>query len=390
MTTSRMSTLAAAVVAAGAVVAGGWAAEPPGAEPAELVYVPNSTKRVCQLTGDFDRTSGEATLNQTGKRFGVEATDLGSSFEHKGKLYFLFGDTWGRPGDRDVLAWTAATDPEKIALEFHKAKDGKWLPLTVPDIKQGAFEVPSGGVSVAGTMYVVCTTDHTQKKVMGRSVLASSNDDGVTFKRLYELSQTKFINVSFESADGWLYVYGSGEYRKSNVCLARVKPRDIGDRSRIEYYGGAGPDGTPRWVPKEADAVPLFRHPQVGEFSVSYLKPVERYVMLYNAEKPRGITMRSAPAPWGPWSEGAVIFEPRRDNGYGHFMHISAKSKEKGDKLSDPNREDEWGGEYGPYVMSRFTTRTDGGCRIYYTMSTWNPYQVVVMQSDLQLKGTEK
>ena len=86
--------------------------------------------------------------------------------------------------------------------------------------------------------------------------------------------------------------------------------------------------------------------------------------------------------------KGVVIFEPWRDNGYGHFMHISAKFQEKTDTLSDPKRDDQWGGEYGPYVMSRFTTGTNRQCRIYYTMSTWNPYQVVVMRSDLHL-GTE-
>jgi hypothetical protein len=362
----------------------------PAAEPDELVYVPNSTKRVCQLTGDCDRAAGTPTRSETGKRFGVEATDLGSSFEHKGKLYFLFGDTWGRPGDRDVMAWTASIDPEKIALEFPKDKDGKWLPLTVPGIKQGAFEVPSGGISIADAIYVVCTTDHSEKKVMGRSVLANSHDDGMTFKMLYELSRTKFINVSLLLTDDWLYIYGSGEYRKSNVCLARVKPKDIGDRSKLEYFGGVGPNGVQRWFQKEMDAVSLFQQPQVGEFSVSYLTPVNRYVMLYNADNPRGITMRSAHMPWGPWSEGTVIFEPRRDNGYGHFMHISAKSKEKADALSDPNRAGEWGGEYGPYIMSRFTTGANGKCRIHYTMSTWNPYQVVVMQSDVELKGAAK
>ena len=152
-------------------------------DPDQLAYVLNSTKRVCQLTGEFDRATGTPTLSQTDKRFGVEATDLGSSFEHKGKLCFLFGDTWGRPGARDVMAWTASKDPEKIILTFPKAKDGKWLPLTVPGIKQGAFEIPSGGISVGNAMYVVCTTDHTEKKTMGRSVLAVSHDDGLTFKR---------------------------------------------------------------------------------------------------------------------------------------------------------------------------------------------------------------
>jgi hypothetical protein len=283
------------------------------------------------------------------------------------------------------VAWTNSTDPEKIILDFHQARDGKWLPPRVPGITQGAFEIPSGGVSIAGTMYVVFTTDHSAEKVMGRSVLAVSRDDGRTFKILYELSRDKFINVSFWSAGGWLYIYGSGEYRKSSVCLARVKPADIRERSKLQYFGGTDPDGRPRWSPSEADAVPLFRHDVVGEFSVAYLEPIKRYVMLYNAAEPRGVMIRSAKAPWGPWSNGTVIFEPWRDNGYGHFMHISAKFKEKSDTLSDPKREDDWGGEYGPYLMARYSRASDGGCRIYYTMSTWNPYQVVVMRSDLKL-----
>lgn len=347
--------------------------------------MPSSTEKVCQLSGDFDRATGRPTLSQTGERFGVVATDLGSSFEHKGRLYFLFGDSWGRPGSRDAVAWTTSTDPEKVILDFHRAKDGKWLPPAVPGIAQTAFEVPSGGISIAGTMYVVFTTDHSAEKTMGRSVLASSRDDGRTFKMLYELSRDKFINVSFWQADGWVYIYGSGEYRKSSVCLARVKPADIGDRSKLRYFAGADPEGQPRWCPSEADSVVLFRHDVVGEFSVTYIEPVKRYVMLYNSRKPRGITMRSAEAPWGPWSKGTVIFHPWRDNGYGRFIHIAARPKKKGDALSDPKRAGEWGGEYGPYVVARFTRGSSGRCRIYYTMSTWNPYQVVVMRSDLKL-----
>jgi hypothetical protein len=256
----------------------------------------------------------------------------------------------------------------------------------VPGIQQGAFEVPSGGVSIAGTMYVVFTTDYSPKKKMGRSVLASSHDDGQTFKVLYDLSRDKFINVSLWMADGWLYLYGSGEYRKSSVYLARVSPQDIADRSQLRYFGGLTPDRQPRWSPRERDAVPLFRHQSVGEFSVAYLGPVQRYVMLYNSREPRGITLRSAKAPWGPWSQGTVIYHPWRDPGYGQFLHVSAKSERTRDTFSDPDRENEWGGEYGPYIMARYTSGSGGRCRVYYTMSTWNPYQVVVMQSDLTLR----
>jgi hypothetical protein len=228
--------------------------------------------------------------------------------------------------------------------DFYEAADRRWLPLTVPGIKQGAFEIPSGGISNAGAMFVVCTTDHSEKKVMGRSVLAVSHDDGRTFRMLYELSSTKFMNVSFWPTDDWLYIYGSGNYRKSNVCLARVKPAHLNDKSELEYFTGVGPKGHPRWSPRQADAIALFQQPQVGEFSVSYLKPVKQYVMLYNASEPRGITMRSAEMPWGPWSTGTVIFDPSRDNGYGHFMHL----KSKADGLSDPNRGAEWGRNTAP------------------------------------------
>jgi hypothetical protein len=360
------------------------------AGPNDLDYVPNSTKKTCQLTGDFDRSANIPTLSQTGKRFGVEATDLGSSFEHKGKLYFLFGDTVGRPGARDAVAWTTSQKPDKIVLDFFKEKDGKWLPPTVPGISLGAFEIPSGGVSVAGAIYVAFTTDHSAAKTMGRSVLAVSHDDGRTWKMLYELSRTKFINVSFLLADGWLFIFGSGDYRKSTVCLARVRPKDIDVRAKLVYVAGIEPNGQPTWSAKEADATALFPNDQIGEFSVAYLEPVKRYVMLYNSGKPRGIVMRSAELPRGPWSAGTVIFDPGRDNGYGHFMHISTKTNPDGDGLSDPGRQEEWGGEYGPYVMSRFTSGADGRCRIFYTMSTWNPYQVVVMQSDLILGGAAR
>ena len=362
------------------------------ADPDEVTYVAGSTKKVCQLTGDFDRTLGQPTLSQTDTRCGVVGTDLGSSFEHEGRLFFLFGDTWGRPGARDAFAWTKSHDPKTIRLEFTLDKDGKWLPVTVPGVDLGAFEVPSGGVSVGGKMYVVVTTDWSpEKSVMGRSVLAVSTDDGKTFKALYDLSKDHFINVSFWASNGWLYIFGSGAYRRSSAFLARVRPADLPERSQLRYFQGFGLDKSPQWSAREQDAAPLFRHDVIGEFSVAYCKPLRRYVMLYNSTSPRGIVMRSAATPSGPWSEGTVIFDPWRDSGYGHFMHVPANFKTgKPDTLSDPGREAEWGGEYGPYLMARFTTGGAGRCRLFYTLSTWNPYQVIVMQTDLKFESRGK
>ncbi|GAG09776.1 unnamed protein product, partial [marine sediment metagenome] len=62
-----------------------------GPDERRVVYVSGSTKKVCQLTGDWDRALKRPTLSLTSTRAGVVGTDLGSSFEHSGRLYFLFG-----------------------------------------------------------------------------------------------------------------------------------------------------------------------------------------------------------------------------------------------------------------------------------------------------------
>jgi len=86
----------------------------------------------------------------------------------------------------------------------------------------------------------------------------------------------------------------------------------------------------------------------------------------------------------------AIVFHPWKDRGYGYFMHGLSWYGASADKLADPGRERQWGGEYGSYIMARYTTGDADGRRIYYVMSTWNPYQVVVMRTDLKLQETRR
>ena len=38
--------------------------------------------------------------------------------------------------------------------------------------------------------------------------------------------------------------------------------------------------------------------------------------------------------------------------------------------------------EYGPYQITRFSSGRSGEmCDLYYTMSTWNPYQSMLMRT---------
>ena len=112
------------------------------------------------------------------------------------------------------------------------------------------------------------------------------------------------------------------------------------------------------------------------------------WLILYNAGNPRGINFRTAERPWGPWSATEVLFEPRRDQGYCHFMH---QTWDEGvcDYVHDSGRIAEYGGEYGPYVISRYTKGDIARSTIYFVMSTWNPYNTVLMKSDLAQESEE-
>lgn len=353
--------------------------------------VPGSTCKLAQLTGERDVSRGILTRSRTQSSAGLIGTDLGSSFEHDGKLYFLFGDSIGGTPNADVLAWSDAVTPDALTLSFHTGDDGKFERLEVPGVSSGAFEVPSYGISLDGTMYVVVTTDHSERNTMGRSVLARSSDDGRTFERLCDLSTTHFVNVAMDRSDGetrtglpfedCVFVWGSGRYRASNARLACAPTQQFGELSSWRYFAGLS-NGEPRWEADEAKSIDLFDHAVIGELSVAWIAPLERWVMLYNSSEPRGIVMRTAQAPWGPWSDLQVVFDPWLDHGYASFMHVDWRTARM-DEIHDPGRHEKFGGEYGPYLIPRFTSGDSNRCTLVFTMSTWNPYQVVLMSTEV-------
>jgi hypothetical protein len=158
----------------------------------------------------------------------------------------------------------------------------------------------------------------------------------------------------------------------------------------------------------------------VGEFSVRK-HPQLGYLMLYNcgAESgvPRGIHLRRADQPWGPWEPAINIFDPGPDHGYGYFIHRKfgdfidpngtlVPGPHFDDGLAEPGkhhnqnpkctpgnpsccngygwREECMGGEYGAYLVPEwFSTTPDGGFSIVYTLSTWAPYQTHLMRTIL-------
>ena len=358
--------------------------------------VPGSLRKVCQLTGERDRQRNTAAFNRTESRFGLVGTDLGASFEHDGRLWFLFGDTWPGADGGDSAAWTTdRTSEPGIALTF-VSSGGRFLsPRVSGPVTTRFFEVPMDGFSAGGHMYVIRSTDHYReagREVMGRSVLTRAvRGDPTDLTYLYDVSVArsggKFINASCVVVDEappgspWrgpvVLVWGSGRYRASDAYLACVPLASVEDRGSWRFFGGLDGAQRPSWSDDEADAVALFPHPQIGELSATWNAPLRLWLLLYNAGSPRGVNARVARHPWGPWSDPTVVFDPDwPGTGYGAFMHALRGS----DGLSDPGREHEWGGEYGPYVIDRFTRELPGGAAaVYFTLSTWNPYNTVEM-----------
>ena len=399
---------------------------PVDSDPRFVALVAGTTQRICQLTGGGD-PSGLDHVNDT-TRFALLGTDLGTSFDHfqdgEWRTYFFFGDTeFGDTvfdqGDSagDAIAYTTDPDPEPergpqgLHLQFIMG-DNQWRRLVIPGISLEAFEVPSGGFSHMGRLFVFATTDHEHIDVPGTdgsdfmlsSVLASAPDAHQDFsleyfvekKGLYDLA--RFINISpfkvanetlagagpdnAQAGGEGLLLVGSGDYRMSNAFLAYVPllPGQRPELSEWRFFGGmffsspGDPEGgRPIWLTQEEkqNTLPIVSDPQLGELSFCWNPFLQRWLLVYQASHRGigGIWLRSAKWPWGPWSEPQLLF----DNEQGHLLR---------DPFIDPG-----GAAYAPYIISRYNKWDSLSQRatIYYTMSTWKPYQVMLMKSQLQL-----
>ncbi len=145
------------------------------------------------------------------------------------------------------------------------------------------------------------------------------------------------------------------------------------------FYAG----GTDRsqWSTDEEAAVPLIGVGSVGELSVRWNPLLGAWICLHNADWPAdrasvgGVVMHWAEHPWGPWSAGSVAFSV--NDGLGKFMHLpNVDHTQEGFGI---DRSAELGGMYGPYQIPHYAQPANGGVQIYFTMSAWNPYQVMLM-----------
>jgi len=191
----------------------------------------------------------------------------------------------------------------------------------------------------------------------------------------------------------FILVWGTGAYRKSDAYLSIVPAAQFESGSGTRYFAGLDAGGAPAWSEKESDARAIVQNGTMGDLSVTWCKDLGLWLMTYDSREPapRGILFSSSRTPWGPWSDPQTIFNARRDGAVGKFIHNPQAFPDDG--LAGPvigkgqaNPQAVHGGAYAPYVIERWTKVQGSELSIYYVLSTWNPYVVVLMKSRLHVE----
>ncbi len=372
----------------------------------DIRYVPTSTQRICQMTGDYD-PQGLPHINHTGQ-WGIEGTDFGVTVEHQGKLFILFGDV-PSADDADPIVYTTDIDPEPYGFQLYPILCGGpgtgFRPLNVKGLSNkgylGTNETPTGAFSYDGRLYVFVITGNNNPV----SYLSSSADPATDFDLHYKISDTsgKFWQIApwvvnnaewpglpSETGDG-LLLWGQGLQGPSwSVYLAWMSlPPGEHQPIDLKYYRGPGNS----WSDEQQEVVPLFFMPDVSAVSVGWIPEVGSWLMLYTraslAHPHESIVCRIAKTPW-EWSDEIAIFNPERDGAFTKYMH---EPGEDDLHLLPPERPScDSGWAYAPFLLNRYT-RWDGQSRtatIYYLMSTNSPYQVMLMRSQLRFSCTDQ
>jgi hypothetical protein len=181
------------------------------------------------------------------------------------------------------------------------------------------------------------------------------------------------------------------------------------------YFAGLDSNDNPVWTNDQIFATPVIANEQLAQvlqFSVAWVKPIKRFVMLYSGRLPRvlpvatsGVYMRSAKHPWGPWSDPKLIWNPLDQGAYDCPGILYTPVAVGADcPVSDPYRPNfapadnlnqcpaqtptphvDFGVEYGVNILAEFSKPglQINTATIYWNLSTWNPYRVVLMKTKL-------
>jgi hypothetical protein len=387
------------------------------------------------------------TANHTHTRFNLRGTDLGIPVVIGDLLHVFFGDThgyreiWAIGEDPDSVAFVdaeaAATDPGVLCsdLSFYVTPDvpsvaadtdptverdfaAGWMfpppgeelssyithhPAPFPNIP-GSFEVPSGALALESDVYLFWAgkSEFEPHHRMTLSYLVRWDPP----RQLPEYQIVRPIDSLYDGALGGhfiqilplldgdtLYLFGTGEFRRSGIYLARMPVRSLETGAGVEVYdpsSGAWLDPATLDSRARAAIPPVVETGGVGELGGLFVPGPDVFLLMYQHATIAGdqlasnrVVVRTAPTPTGPWSEQITaidMFDPA------FMLEHCCLSEPCGDAQI-------WkcdaAGLYGAYPLPtpKVQPRTDGrfDVELPFLVSTWIPYNVVMFEARLAL-----
>lgn len=312
-------------------------------------------------------------------------------------------------------------------------------------VGMGVDDVPNTGVSLNGAIYLGIKTGNVSSgggnndQSNDYSVLATFNEATETFtsgRTISTLPYGHFTSPTFYLAptgvlgtpppvppEPVMLIFGLGKYRASNVYLSIIPSTEFASgvdqsgNSATRYFAGMS-NGQPTWSSSESSAVPIVNdldpaNPTIGNVSVFYSQPLGLWLMMYDGGRgsfsTEGMYFTYAAKPWGPWSTPQLVFNACRDKGFGNFMYYYYATAAKngcpsampagvtsapnsagpaGPTIGDQTVNDPHttiAGTYAPAFVERFTILSGNTLKLFYMFATWNPYAVVMMESDFAI-----
>ncbi|SCX07606.1 DUF4185 domain-containing protein [Mycolicibacterium fluoranthenivorans] len=384
---------------------------------------PYPGQQLSPSTSFVDWVTGNFAPNDTYNRFGIWGTDVGTMWDNgipddpttpinEHQVLIAFGDTFG--GANMTGTWRLNTlfrSSDTNLSDGMTIPAGQWLngnmfggsplwgetyarqiilPERLPSgLPTGVTLIPTAGISVPtpGTKYgatqYLSFMSVKQWGAAGQwttnySAIAYSEDNGENWYISPKSVRTNFGgNAKFQQAalirpgDGYVYSYGTPNGRQGSAYVSRVAEKDILDASKYEFYSKGSKGGIfgigaykAGWYKNDpSKATPVFGQEkgacgigkpgnQVSEMSVQYNQTLGKYVVLH-ADQFNNIILRTSDSPEGTWSAPTVLMTQQNGGIYAPMLH--------------------------PWSPSTVGTGTD----LYWNLSLWSQYNVMLMKTDL-------
>jgi hypothetical protein len=309
-------------------------------------------EEVALLTG-----SDPAAINQTGKEYGVDGADLGSSFLYNDQTYIVFGDSFdiGKSDWRSNLLAISSDDDPSDGITFDRMIED--LPghakelLSAKHVEgEEVTVIPTYGVAVGDRLFLhYMSVKHWGAPGhwdLGLAGFAHSDDGGETWTKEADAvlpGDSNWGQVAIVEHEDFLYLFGIPGGRYGDLKLARVSPHQLLQIDIWEYWDGTA------WN-ADVDAAAVVAAGPIGELSVRWNSYYQRWLMMYLIDDQGLIVLRSAANLIGPWDEPRVAV-----------------------------RSTDYPALYAPYIYPKW----NDGSEVYFNLSLFGPYNVWLMKTEV-------